>query len=153
LYRWIIGAVLGVFALAAFVGGCGGGGEDSNLTKAEYTKQADEICVKRKKEWKSDLASYEKEVLEQKANNDSAAQTELAEAVLQESMLPALQEQVKQLEELNPPEEIEEQAEKMLKSLSSGVEGVEKEGVEGLVGSGFSKFEKEAEALGATCPL
>jgi transketolase len=140
--------------LAAFVSGCGGGSDDSSsLTKAEYTKQADEICAKRKKEWKSDLASYEKEVVEKKATSDPEVQKELAESLLQESMLPALQEQLKALEELSAPEEIEKQAEKMLKSLSSGVGGVEKEGVESLTSSGFAKFEKESKALGVTCPL
>ena len=152
--RWIIGAVMGVVALAVLVSGCGGGsGTSSSLTKSEYTKQADEICAKRKNEWKSDIAGYEKEVVEKKASNDPEAQKELAEVALKESMLPSLQEQLKELEELDAPEEIEKQAEKMVASLSSGVEGVEKEGVESLVGSGFSKFGKEAKALGVTCPL
>lgn len=153
MYRWISGVVLGVFVLAVIASGCGGGGGSSSLTKSEYTKQADEICAKRKKEWKSDLAAYEKEVVEKKASNDPAAQKELAEGVLQESMLPSLQEQLKGLEELDAPKEIEKQAEKMVASLATGVEGVEKEGVESLVGSGFTKFGKEAEALGVTCPV
>ena len=144
--------VVGCVVLVGIVSGCGGGGGES-LTKAEYTKQADEICATRKKEWKSDLAAYEKEVVEKKATNDPEAQKELAEVVLKDSMLPALQTQLEQLEELEAPEEIEAEAEKMVKSLASGVEGVEEGGVESLVGSGFAKFGKEAKALGVTCPL
>ncbi len=145
--------VLGVVVLAAVLGGCGGGGSSSSLTKAEYTKQANEICAKRKEEWKSAVAKYEKEVVEKKVSSDPEGQKEVAEVVLQETMLPALQGQLKALEELEAPEEIEKQAEKMLKNLSSGVEGVEKEGVEGLSGSGLSKFGKEAKELGVTCSL
>lgn len=154
MYLRIIGVVAGCVFLVALVGGCGGGsGTSSSLTKAEFTKQANEICATRKKEWKTDLASYEKEVVAQKAGSDPEAQKELAEDVLEESMLPSLQKQLDALEELGAPEEIEKQVDKMLKSLSSGVEGVEKNGVESLAGSGFENFLREAKALGVTCPL
>lgn len=154
MYRWINGVIVAALVLGVVGIGCGGGDDSSStLTKAEYTKQANQICAKRKKEWESDLASYEKEVTAKKATGDPEAQKEIAESVLQDSMLPALQEQLKALEALEAPEGVEKQVEAMLASLSSGVEGVEKEGVESLTGTGFAKFGKESEALGVTCPL
>ena len=154
MYRWISGVVLGMVVLAAFVSGCGGGSDtSSSLTKAEYVKQADAICAERKKEWDASLASYQQEVKEKKATNDPEVQREVAEGVLQDSMLPALSDQLDSLEELDAPEAIEKQADKMLKSLSAGIQELEEKGVESLLESGFAEFGEDAKAAGVTCPL
>jgi hypothetical protein len=139
--------------VAVLVSGCGGDSEAATLTKAEYVKQADAICAERKKEWTSDLASYKKKVKEENASSDPDKQAELAEDVLDESLLPALQKQLESLEELGPPAGKEKQVDKMLKSLSNGIENIEKGGLKALVSEGFEDFAGEAKALGVNCPL
>jgi hypothetical protein len=152
LYRWIGGIVVGIMVLTVGAG-CGSGGDSSTVTKAEFTKQANAICAKRKKEWQTTLASYEKEVKEKNVTGNVKAQTEIAEDLLDESMLPALQGQLEGLEDLGAPEGKEKQVEKWLDDLSKGVEQVEKNGVKSLVATGFEDFAKSSKELGVTCPL
>lgn len=152
LYRWIGGIVVGIMVLAVGAG-CGGGGDSSTVTKAEFTKQANAICAKRKKEWQTTLASYEKKVQDRNASQNIEAQKEIAEELLDESMLPALQGQLEALEELGAPEGEEKQVETWLADLSKGVKEVEKNGVESLSAGDFNDFAKGSKELGVTCPL
>ncbi len=152
LYRWIGGIVVGIVVLTAGAG-CGSGGDSSTVTKAEFTKQANAICAKRKKEWQTTLAGYEKEVQDKKATGNIKVQKEIAEGLLDESMLPALQGQLESLEDLGAPEGKEKQVEKWLADLSKGIEQVEKNGVESLTATGFEDFGKSSKELGVTCPL
>jgi len=153
LYRWIIGLMLGGVVLVGLISGCGGGSEDSeSLTKAEYVKAADKICAERKKTWETALASYDKQVKEEKVTTDPEAQEEIAETVLDESMVPAVNTQLEQMEELEAPTEMEQKVTKMLTNFSGEIEEVEKEGVAGLNTTGqFGGFVEEAKALGLNC--
>lgn len=152
MYRWISGVVLGIVVLAAVVSGCGGGSEASaSLTKAEFVKQAEEICAERKGVWDDATASYQKEVKEKNAESNPKVQRELAEEVLEDSMLPALEQQLESLEGLGAPEGKEKQVEKMLKSFSKQMETIESPA--DLLETGFGDFEEEAEDLGVSCPL
>jgi len=152
LYRWISGIVVGVVVLAVGAG-CGSGGDSSTVTKAEFKKQAEAICAKRKKEWQSSLAAYEKEVTDRKAAGNIKVQTEIAEGLLAKNMLPALQEQLEALEELGAPEGSEEKAEAWLASLTKNVKEIEENGVESLVATTFQDFEKQSKDLGVSCPF
>jgi Holliday junction resolvasome RuvABC DNA-binding subunit len=140
-----------VVALAALGGGCGGGGEAaSSLTKAEFIKQANQICAERRKKWEGALASYSTEVNKNNANIDAKRQERLAEVALRESILPALEEELEALEGLGYPKKGEQQVEKMLGSLSRGVEKIERQGAKG-VGPGLQGFEVEAQEFGLKC--
>ena len=153
--RWIGGVLLGVVAIALLVGGCGEGSEaSSSLTKAEFVKQADAACAERKEKWKGALASYRKEVKAKGVENELEAQLEIANELVRDSLLPALNSQLEQLEELGVPEgSSEKQYEKMLQALSSGSRDLEDKGAEALAESKFATFEKHAQALGVSCPL
>jgi hypothetical protein len=152
VYRWIGGLVIGIVVFAALVSGCGeDSATSSSLTKAEFVKQANAICAKRKQAWQTGLASYEKEVKAQNAENEIEAQVEIAEGVMKESMLPALQEQLKSLEGLSAPEGSEKQVAKMLQNLSKGLKRVEKAGVKDMASVELTNFEDEAQKLGVTC--
>jgi transketolase len=142
-----------VVMLGAVGIGCGGGGDETSasLTKAEYVKQADAICAERKMEWKEALASYQKKVNEQKAENDQVVQKKLVEEAVTDSMLPALEQQLESLEELGSPEGKEKQVEKMLASFSKELESVKTP--TDLLETGFTDFEEEAKDLGVSCPL
>lgn len=152
MYRWIGGLVVGIVVLAALVSGCGeDSATSSSLTKAEFVQQANAICAKRKQAWQTALVSYKKEVKARNAENELEAQVEIAERLMEESMLPALQEQLQSLEKLGAPEGSEKQVEKMLQNLSKGLKGVEKAGVKDLASVELTDFEDEAKDLGITC--
>jgi PAB1-binding protein PBP1 len=152
VYRWIGGIVVGALVLALGVG-CGGGGDSPTVSKAEFTQQANAICAKRKKEWQTSIDSYEKQVKEKKAFTDVKAQTEIAQNLLDESMLPAMQDQLQSLEDLGAPDGSEEQVEKWLNTLAKTVKEVEEKGVKSLTSSGFQEFAKQSKDLGVTCPV
>lgn len=140
--------------IAVLLGGCGQGSDaSSSLTKAEFAERADAVCAKRKKQWQDALVSYKKEVEAEGAQNKPAVQLEIADEVMRDSMLPALEDQLDQLEKLEVPEGSETGAKKMLQALSGGIREVESEGVKALVEAEFTTFEEEAKALGVTCPL
>jgi hypothetical protein len=151
--RWIGGVLLGAVVIAVLVGGCGEGSEaSSTLTKAEFVEQADAVCAKRKKEWQDAVVSYEKAVRAKGAQEKPAVQREIADELMRDSMLPALDDQLEQLEELGAPEGSDTQVEKMLQALSGGIRKAEDEGVKALL-TEFATFEKQAKALGLTCSL
>jgi hypothetical protein len=69
-------------------------------------------------------------------------------------MLPLLQREQEELEELDAPEADEGKVERMLESRAQGLEKLEAEGVEVLFeGDTFGDFEKEAKAYGLACGL
>jgi hypothetical protein len=145
--------LVGVVALGAVIGGCGGGGDSSStLTKAEFVKQANAICATRKQEWESGLASYNEEVKEKKATSDPKAQEEIAVVQIEETMLPAVKTQLTAMEDLAAPEGEEAAVTKMLGGLSKEIKQVEKEGIYGLSKTHqFEDFEEEAKKLGLDC--
>ena len=152
--RWIAAILPGAVVVAVLVGGCGGGSEaSSGPTKAEFAEQADAVCAKRKREWQGALVSYKKEVRAEGAQNKPAIQLELADELLRDPMLPALEDQLERLEKLEAPEGNEAQAKKMLRALSGAIREVEDKGVKALSEAAFASFEKQAKALGVTCPL
>jgi hypothetical protein len=155
VYRWISGVAVAVVMLGVVGIGCGGGGDDtsSSLTKAEYVKQADAICAERKKDWQTALTAYRKEDEKKNAVGNRKVEKELAENVLDDSMLPALETQLESLEDLGAPEGKEKQAEKMVDSLAKWVQGIEKGGTTAVFDGGSADFEEEAKELGVTCPL
>lgn len=151
MYRWIGGAVVAAVALVAvLVSGCGGDSKAASLTKAEYVKQANEICAERKKVWDAALADYRKEAEKKNAVGNRKVEKELAEDVLQSEMLPALEQQLESLEDLGAPEGKEKQAEKMVDTLAKKVHSIKTPA--DVIENGFADFEAEAEDLGVKCP-
>ncbi|HEX6782932.1 MAG TPA: hypothetical protein VF125_13030 [Solirubrobacterales bacterium] len=153
MYRRIMGVVLGVAVIAVLASGCGGGDSTDTVTKAEFVEQGKEICAKRKKDWTAALASYEKKVVEEKATQDSEVQEEIATGILKEKMVPAMEVQLQEFEDLGTVEGSEKQSEKMLKTLSVAVAELENKGIGGLRESKYTTFEEEAKELGLTCPI
>jgi hypothetical protein len=144
--------MLGAAVLIGAISGCGGDSEASeSLTKAEYVKQADAICAERKDDWDAAMASYRKEAEEKNAVGNTKVERELAEGVLQDEMLPALENQLESLEDLGQPEGKEKEAEKMVTSLAKDVESIEAPG--DVLQAGFGDFEEAAKDLGISCPL
>jgi hypothetical protein len=152
---WGLAVAIGLVAALAGCGGGGGGDETSSqLTKAEFAKQGNEICAQRKKEWESDLVSFNKKFGNPKKPPNQVEKRETAEDLLQETLLPAMIDQQESLEDLGAPEGKQKQYDAMMKSLSEVIASLEKDGVGALLEGEYSKFSKEAEEdLGLNCPL
>jgi len=136
------------------IGGCGEGSEaSSNLTKAEFVEQADAVCAKREKIWREAGASYAKEIEAKGAANTPVVQREILATTLEDTLLPALDDQREELEGLGSPQGREDQVEKMLETLSTGIHELEDKGLEAVPQTQLATFQKQAESLGVTCPI
>jgi hypothetical protein len=154
--RWISGVAVGV-ALMVMAVGCGGGGDSSTeVTKAEFTKQANSICAEGKKTRKAAFDNYNKEVEEKRsgANQVPKLEQQLANEMIDESVVPSLKEQLAQLEKLGVPAADEAEISKMLRNLTKAVGELEDGGVRQLVKGGkLATFQEEAEGYGLNCTL
>jgi hypothetical protein len=112
---------IAVVALAALVAGCGSGGDDSTVTvtKAQYTKKADAVCVKNSgaitQRFHAYVVKFEKE---NKKEPGTGQHVMIAEKVL----LPGFQTEAEELRELDAPAEDEEQITAMLDAFEKGIE-------------------------------
>jgi uncharacterized membrane protein len=157
------GRIIGVVALMAIgvflIGGCGGEDDASaDVTKGQFTNEAEAICSERKKEWDAGVAAFTKEnAAEEKRTGkplDFKESNERSQEFFEASLLPLLQEEQEALEALDPPEADEAKVEAMLQSRTEGIEVLEDKGVESIIQRGtFGPFEKEAKAYGLSCSL
>jgi regulator of protease activity HflC (stomatin/prohibitin superfamily) len=148
----IIGVIVIAIMCVSVAVGCGGEGDASaEITKAEFTKEAEAICKERKKDWDTALASFNKKAAE-KPEGDFQKFIDQTEAYFDTSLIPLLAEELGALEALDVPEADEAEIEKMLRSRSRGIKELEKGGTETLLGNPFKGFEKEAKAYGLNCP-
>lgn len=125
--------ILAVTAAAAFVAGCGddeAGGDDagvttSELSKAEYIKQAEEICTEADKR-----ASKEAEDFFKGIEPNAKKFSEAVETIV----LPSTEAQIDQISELGAPEGDEEQVEAMLAATRVGLDELEEVGKKAFLG-------------------
>ncbi len=152
-HRWVLGTILGAISLMVAVG-CGGGGGDTSttVTKAEFTKQADEICASGKEERKDAFVNYSKSIQETSSSPTRSLERKLAGEMVENYLVPSLKRQLQQLEDLGAPAADEAQVSKMLATLTVAIEELEKKGVQALVNAGeLVNFQKEAQAYGLAC--
>jgi hypothetical protein len=125
LNKALLTAVAVLVALAAVVAGCGGSDDSdtsASLTKAQFVKQADAICVNSNKEIESEFESYAKEKGWDENKEPSKDQQE--EAIV-DVVAPNIQGQVDEIKDLGAPEGDEETIETMLAAVEEGVEELE----------------------------
>lgn len=150
MYKLI--ATIGAVAIAALLAlGCGGGGEDeadaSQLTKAEFVKQADAICGKFKKERKAAIVAWEKEF------PGGEVPEKQIDVGLAQIVAPSMKQEAEALEALGAPEGDEQEVAQMIANLSKGSRVIAAEGRQGIPQSGLPQFEREATAYGLkACP-
>lgn len=115
----VMAMLAGVVALAVFVGGCGGGGdEEETLTKAQYVKQGSKICAKEGEKMGDDLTAYGKK---HDLSNSKVSEEETAK-VMEAVIFPGFEAEIEGLQELPPPEGEEEKVEAMVADFESGLE-------------------------------
>ncbi|HEX3239431.1 MAG TPA: hypothetical protein VHR18_04770 [Solirubrobacterales bacterium] len=110
---------IGAVALAALVAGCGGGdssdSSSATLTKPEFIKQADAICVKG-----NEAIEDEVEAFAEDNNVDTEDPTkEQQEEVIADVVAPGTRTQVEEISELGAPSGDEETIEAMVEAVES----------------------------------
>jgi hypothetical protein len=123
LNKALLAALAALVALAALIAGCGGGGdtttdESVTLTKTEFIKQGDAICKKGNDQSEKEAEEFAKE-------NDfklEKASKEQIEGAVAEVLVPNLNRQAEELDELGAPEGDEKQVEKIIVSLEVAAE-------------------------------
>jgi hypothetical protein len=111
--------IAGVVSIAVIATGCGSGDEEP-LTKAEFAKQADEICKQQNEQLRKEFNSF----LSANAKQDGK---EKGEEVVRQIVAPNYEEQVEELQELEPPSGDEEQVEALLAEFESEIEAGRKQ--------------------------
>jgi hypothetical protein len=96
--------------------GCGGGGDDESLTKAEYVKEANAICRKA-------LNQKEKVIAEATEKLPDKVSASTKEKVVLEAFAP-YEKATEELAELGKPEGQEEKAEALVEAMEDGAEKV-----------------------------
>ena len=130
--------------------GCGGGSDttqSATLTKAEYVKQADQVCAKTEGRQRALLTKFQKE------NRNIGSGQAATEKMISVAALPPMEEQIQDLSQLPPPDKEAAKAKAYLKELEKGLKIAEKEPGTLLLNPGaFTKSEEAARAFGfKTC--
>jgi hypothetical protein len=144
--RALLAALL-VAAFAVLVGGCGGDDEPSP-TKAEFVKQADEICQQGNERADVEAQKYVK----QNEFDAPTASTKEVEKAIRSVYLVNVNEQVEELKELGAPEGDEDQVDEIVASYEDGVATIEEKPMTFFDGSALKEPRKLATDYGLeTC--
>ena len=109
---------MALVALFAFAG-CGGGDDTTQLTKAEFTKQANAGCKEHSKE-RDEL--FKKVTSELDASEVTRADQE---NLIDEVLLPPFEKDIENLKSLGAPAGDEQQVEEIIKAMEDAIKNVE----------------------------
>lgn len=135
-------------ALAMIVAGCGGSDDStestSSLTKAEFVKKGNAICVEGGKKLKAEIVGFYEE-------KKQPTKAQLEEAAI-EILVPALRKEVEEIRGLGLPSEGGKEADKVLTTMEKALkEGEEDPSILIVEGPGpFAEANKLAKAFGLT---
>jgi hypothetical protein len=108
-----IGSIVGLAVLVALVAaGCGGGGSDETVTKADFVRQGNAVCGK----WQQARTKRFAEVNQK--FKPPATQAKREKAIL--IILAPYEDAIQGLKELEPPAGEEEKVEAMIKAMEEG---------------------------------
>ncbi len=106
-----------VLAAAGIAAGCGGGGDDTQ-PKSDWIKQADAICKKGNDEINA-------EVKKQFSSGRPSSQDQ--EKFATDTLIPNIQDQVDQINDLTPPSPGEDQAKQVLDDAQNSIDTAKKD--------------------------
>lgn len=140
----VAASIVGVLAVLAIGVGCGGGDDDS-LSKADFVKQADEICARKETEKNKDLEAAFSQ-LGKEGKSGKKAEEELVTG----TALPPISEMTEELKDLGAPSGEEDQVDAMIKALEEEIEKIEGDPSSVISGSGggFDKANRLAKEMG-----
>ncbi len=110
MYRRTFAILISVLALAGIAAGCGGDDSDS-LTKAEFVEQASKVCKEVNKETQKNLEAAVK------AQEGVPPSKNTEEQLVNSVVIPALQKQHEELQELGAPEGDEDRVDAIVAEL------------------------------------
>jgi hypothetical protein len=147
VYRLLI--AMGMAATVFLAVGCGGSdSETSSLTKAQFIKQADQICADVAKKRQAAVNAFEADMPQ-----GVKASAAYLDQNLKEVVAPSLRREAERLEALPVPEGDEAKVQSIVDRLLKASTALEKGGAEGIAKAGFPEFEQEAAAYGLKiCP-
>jgi hypothetical protein len=111
----------GVAAFAMLVAGCGDGGDEESLTKAEYAEQGTVIC----KETVKDMGAALDELAKREKKEKGRPRKELATEFVEDSMLPAYESQLEELRDMPAPSADEAQLNAIYAEMQQGIDEVD----------------------------
>jgi len=122
-------SVLMFIVTVALIAGCGSSNttSTSSLTKAEFIKQADAICLKSTKGIEADFSSFAKE----RGSFKNAASSKSMAEFSSSTILPALSSEAEKLRALGAPGGEEDDVDAILTPFEVGIEERENAGVSG----------------------
>jgi hypothetical protein len=147
-------AVSALLAVAGIIGGCGSDsgtsaaaaeGSSAPLTKAQFLKQADEICRQGVKE-KDQAVSVA--LKGQAAQAKGEAESQQIEKLVEEAVLPAYRKIVDQLSELSPPKRDEAAVKKIVGEYESALQATEADPAKAIKKNPFTETDEAASAYG-----
>jgi len=126
LNRSFLAVAAALVVLAAIVAGCGSDDSDTtaSLTKTEFIKQADAICKKEEAKIGGEFKAFAKEndiPLDKEPNNEQS------EELVEEILIPNVQNQADGIRELGTPSGDEDKVEAILDALDEGIEEAEED--------------------------
>jgi hypothetical protein len=135
-----------IFPLAVltvgFAVGCGGSDDSDSEpapTKAEFTKQADDICGKANKELQTEI--------KEKFGNKQPSKEE-AIAFTEDTIIPSLAKQLDDLEALTPPDSDDADVGELFKTLGKDIDALREDPASSLTPDAMEASEKAAEEYG-----
>jgi hypothetical protein len=141
----VVASIVGVLVVLAIGVGCGGGDDDSSLSKADFVKQADEICDRAETKKNKDL-----EAAFQKLGKEGKSGKKAEEELVTGTALPPISEMTEELKDLGAPSGEEDQADAMIEAFEEEVEKVEGDPTSVISGEGgeFDKANQLAKKMG-----
>lgn len=164
----VVLSVLGLLAVAAFIVGCGSGGNSSTaaetkaatsatdsgsaassgpLSKEEFVKQANQICRDGLKEKDNNVTAAAKTF---QPNSSSKASNEAVGKLVTVAVLPVYSEIIDQLDELSPPKADKATTDLIVQKYESAMQAAEANPASAIDSNPFQAGDKAAEAYGVT---
>ena len=141
----VFSVLVGALAIALIVVGCGSS-EPDPLTKAEFIKQGNAICVQAGQEREAALKEAAKEGTQ---GSEESSEAELDRYVT-EVALPPIQKMTDELDGLGAPKKDEKQVEAIVAGFEEDIEKLEADPHSALGGDPFTGANKLAAAYGLT---
>ena len=121
-----IAVLAALAAISMIVAGCGGGddssSDSSSITKAQFIKQADEICEKGNEENEAEFEEFAEDQGLSEGEEPTKAQQDEA---ITEIVAPGVRKQIEEIDALPVPEGDEKQIEAIVLSVEEGVVEIE----------------------------
>lgn len=140
---------MAALAVLVAVSGCGGGGDSTSVTKAQYVKQVDAICKKEEEKRFGELMAKGQK-LEEEAKGKAISAKQKEDALV--SLLPSYEKMVDHLRSLDVPAGDEEKLEAVYDAMDEAGEKMRANPGTALVSEvAFSEANKLTKAYGLSC--